>query len=635
MISSFIGRHGMKASRRRVYRQSKRLLIRLMAGRWSGPRLSLEPAVRGFLRARSRSYLLNLAGNRAFALAAAATLLATGAVHAIPPIELSDVAAGSGGFIIDGVGYGGQSGMSVSGVGDFNGDGVPDIIVGAPYARPYGGNIHAGKSYVVFGKSDTEAVNLPYNFDKPDTVLTINGINLEDRSGRSVSGAGDFNGDGLNDVIIGAPNAGLAGESYVIFGRTDNTTVELADIVAGSKSGFVIYGIDSGDLSGISVSGAGDVNNDGLADIIIGAHGASPGGISSAGESYVIFGKANTNPVSLVDIAAGIGGFVINGNDLVDQSGRSVSGAGDVNGDGLDDLIIGAPRADGNGNKLAGESYVVFGKANTDAVELSDIIAGDGGFVINGPITFCYSRSGYSVSGAGDVNGDGLDDVIIGAPKCSYDYPPAGNSYVVFGKVTTETVNLSPNMYEGEGFTIHGGNGVFLSGTSVSGAGDVNGDGLDDVIIGAPNPGYYDSPGKSFVVFGKADSDTLFLSGLVNNDKGIAINGIDLNDKMGTSVSAAGDINGDGLDDVIVGAPEGEASSKDISFNSGESYVIFSPVVWGDLDSDGSVNEVDLQMLLDNWGKCPKPCVPYCPGDLDRNCTVGTSDLLILLANWD
>ncbi len=263
----------------------------------------------------------------------------------------------------------------------------------------------------------------------------MNGIDPFDYSGWRVWGAGDVNGDGLADVIVGAFKADpagntYAGESYVIFGKADGTAANLSAIVGGA-GGFVINGIDPDDYSGISVSAAGDVNGDGLSDVIVGAHRADPANVDSAGESYVIFGKANGAPVNLSAIAAGVGGFVINGIDPGDYSGVSVSGAGDVNGDGLADVMVGAPFADPAGNTSAGESYVVFGKANGTPVNLSAIAAGIGGFVINGADP--GDVSGYSVAGAADVNGDGLADVIVGAPAAD----PAGNdaageSYVVF-----------------------------------------------------------------------------------------------------------------------------------------------------------------------------------------------------------
>ncbi len=153
-------------------------------------------------------------------------------------------------------------------------------------------------------------------------------------------------------------------------------------------------GIDVGDQSGRSVSGAGDVNGDGLPDLIVGARG----------ESYVVFGKAGTTPVNLSDVAAGTGGFVMNGIDVDDFSGGSVSGAGDVNGDGLADLIVGASSADPGGRDRAGESYVVFSPAPPPCPWDID----DSGIVGASDLLSLLIAWGPNKGHPADFNGDGI-----------------------------------------------------------------------------------------------------------------------------------------------------------------------------------------------------------------------------------
>jgi hypothetical protein len=149
----------------------------------------------------------------------------------------------------------------------------------------------------------------------------------------------------------------------VVFGKTNTTAIDLSSLTSGSSTaGFVINGQAGSDYSGWSVSSAGDVNGDGLADVIVGAYESDPAAGTNAGRSYVVFGKTATAAVNLSAVAAGTGGFVINGQCADDSSGRSVSSAGDINGDGLADLIVGARLSDPVAGTNAGRSYVVFGK---------------------------------------------------------------------------------------------------------------------------------------------------------------------------------------------------------------------------------------------------------------------------------
>jgi hypothetical protein len=513
----------------------------------------------------------------------AAQILLTDGFMLKMAIELSAVGNTVGGFVINGQAGHDRSGYSVSSAGDVNGDGLADLIVGAPYSSPSAGG-WAGRSYVVFGKTNNTAIDLSA-VASGSGGFVINGQAGGDESGDSVSSAGDVNGDGLADLIVGArnsdPAAGSnAGRSYVVFGKANLTAVDLS-AVANGTGGFVINGQAGNDRSGYSVSSAGDVNGDGLADLIVGAPNSDPSAGSDAGRSYVVFGKANLAAVDLSAVANGTGGFVIIGQAGGDLSGYSVSSAGDVNGDGLADLIVGAPfSATSAANIWAGRSYVVFGKTNSTAVDLSAVANGTGGFVINGVKFYSYDKSGWSVSSAGDVNGDGLADLIVGAPTSDPSAgADAGRSYVVFGKADNTAVDLLAVANGTGGFVINGQELYAESGYSVSSAGDVNGDGLADLIVGAPNS----SPsGRSYVVFGKTNSTAVDLS---HGTGGFVIYGQAGGDQSGYSVSSAGDVNGDGLADLIVGAPYSDPAA---GTDAGRSYVIF-----GSANAPGAMTLVD------------------------------------------
>jgi len=201
-------------------------------------------------------------------------------------------------------------------------------------------------------------------------------------------------------VVISAvtadPNGTYSGQTYVVFGQSTNFSATFDLSTLNGTTGFVLNGIDASDFSGRSVD-AGDVNGDGLSDLIIGALSADPNSDSGAGETYVVFGQASFSATfELSTLAGGDGstGFVLNGDDVLDRSGRTVAFAGDVNGDGLGDIAIAAPWADPNGS-YSGETYLVYGRADFTPIlgvgpadsgefELSTL-AGGGGTNVSSP----------------------------------------------------------------------------------------------------------------------------------------------------------------------------------------------------------------------------------------------------------
>lgn len=421
-------------------------------------------------------------------------------------------------------------------------------------------------------------VTFPRQFNLADlngsNGFVINGIAARDLLGISVSRAGDINDDGIDDIIIGARGANsYAGETYVIFGSDQGFVPSFDFATLDGRNGFILEGLDDRDLSGAPVSGTGDVNGDGIDDVIIGARGADPNGNSNAGESYVVFGSNQpfAARLNLADLD-GRNGFVLNGIDAADQSGISVSGAVDINGDGLDDLIIGAPYAD----LSTGESYVVFGSTQPFAASfnLADL-DGRNGFILNGIDEGDFL--GRSVRGAGDVNGDGLDDFIMSARLADPNgNSNAGESYVVFGSIQPFAARLDLTNLDGSnGFVINGVAVFDGSGWAVSGAGDVNGDGVDDLIIGANSVDINGAlnVGASYVVFGSNEGFAPSLD-LANLDgrNGFVLNGIDAGDLTGNWVSAAGDFNGDGFDDIVI---QGRNADPDGKISAGESYLVF------------------------------------------------------------
>jgi len=431
-------------------------------------------------------------------------------------INLSNL-NGSNGFRLDGKGERDFSGRVVSNAGDVNGDGFDDVIIGATGADLNGSGFyfHFGSSYVVFGKASGFSATMNLSSLDGSNGFRLNGMASHDQLGDSVSNAGDVNGDGFDDLIVGAPGVDShgvnSGSSYVVFGKSSGFSATMNLSSLDGSNGFRLDGAATLDYSGSQVSNAGDVNGDGFADLIVGIRYSQKS--SPATVDYVVFGKASGfSPVVNLSDLNGSNGFRLDLDTVHYAKSRSVSSAGDVNGDGYDDLIVGTYLAEGHyyaEYTIRADSYVIFGKATgfDTAVNLSNLDGSDG-FHLAGAESNSYYRGIIAVSGAGDINGDGFDDVIIGAPEASRSGYASGSSYVVFGKASGFNANIDLS-------SLDGSNGFILDGSE-------NPDGFS---------------GEFF----------------------------------GVSVSTAGDVNGDGFDDLIVGAQYADSNGD----RSGSSYVVF------------------------------------------------------------
>ncbi len=415
--------------------------------------------------------------------------------------------------------------------------------------------------------------------------------NLEnDFYGFSVSKAGDINGDNIDDVAFSGKDSGTdavrGGAVFFLFGggTFDNSlTADALNNILDGSNGF-IFETDQGKVSfGFEISDAGDVNNDGINDFLVGATEDSLL-VDAAGACYVIYGRNGNFPAVIkTSDLDGTNGFVVAGARRRDNTGWAVSDAGDFNHDGIDDFLVGAPTAD-RPFSSTGTTYVIYGRnGNFPAVVSLDTLASSGSgceFFLGKRRLGGGVRSGWAVSEAGDFNGDGVDDIIIGVPRDSVgSEEQVGTAYVVFGRNGgySGQIDLSSlTTAQAQVFTGIGEGGQ--TGYEVSDVGDINADGRPDIIIGAPNrdPNGLNDAGSVYFIFGITPSTPLsnpFDLSTLDGGNGFAIEGNEAEGRLGYEVNEAGDVNGDGWDDAIFSAPLGLANSSYILFGTNLPFV--------------------------------------------------------------